>query len=559
MWLGGQSAADASALVNVIYETLGDEPQRRFVMQFNRQDSGGQEIAYQVVFYEGENTIKFNYKSIGSLDGEFFVAGIENSDGSTGLCYAELEKPAEISEQSVLFYRGDPPAGSEPGPNNNTIYMPLVMTGNWQTSVTLLNNSDAEVSGTLYGHNAVGEVILTSVEKSIDARAQAQGLLSDFFGKADLIGLAYLSFVSTRDAVVGSVHLKVKGQGMTGAYPALSSVTASNTLYLPSVIVGAEGWGNIVSLINTSDEVNKVKVEFDNGATKFISLKSGQQFYFDPEAMEVLSFQGQNTTLKDTTPLPTSAIISGGEGLLGAALYYHGEKLSAVALDSRAATELIYPYLLDGSGWWGGLAFYNPQAETNNITLTGYIGDKNPVALTLPGLSLGELQSQSIASHDLVPDGVGWLQVQADTPIAGMEFFGTSDYRQLASVSTGALRSRSGLFSPLRSSEEGGWSGLLLNNPGTVKNTVTLTAYDAAGKELAEISRDIPANGQLLSEINALFEGKDIKMAASISFTAEHDIVGVIFNGRNYEDDGYPMEELEALPPLSAPLVVGLE
>ena len=557
MWLGGQSAVNASTMVKVEYETLGDEPQRRFVMQFNRQDTDGQEIAYQVVFFEDENTIKFNYKSIGSLDGEFFVAGIENADGSTGLRYADLDKPVEVKEQSVLFYRGDPPPDANP---TATIYMPLVMTGNnWQTAVVLLNSSDAEVTGTLRGHDEAGKEIFTSTEITLQPRAQAQGLLSDFFATSDLTGITYLSFVSASNAVVGSVHLKVKGQGMAGAYPARSSLAASKTLFIPTVIVGAEGWGNIVSLINTSDKTNQVKVEFDNGATKFISLKPGQQFYFYPVAeMEVLSAKLKLMPLEDTTPTPTSAVISGGEGLLGAALFYHGEKLSAVALDNHASAEIIYPYLLDGSGWWGGLAFYNPEAEASKITLTGFLGDGNPAKLTIPWLSLGKLQGRSIASHELVAGGVGWLRVKAEAPIAGMEFFGTSDYRQLASVATGALQGRSGVFSHLRSGEDGGWSGLLLNNPGTVKNQVTLTAYDADGNELAKISRDIPVNGQLLSEINTLFEGHDINAVVSISFTADRDIIGVVFNGRNYKDDGYPMEELEALPPLSVPLSVGL-
>jgi len=562
LWLGGQSAANASTLVKVVYETLGEEPQRRFVMQFNRQDADGHEIAYQVVFYEGENTIKFNYKSIGSLDGEFFVAGIENGDGSTGLRYADLEKPVEVKEQSVLFYRGDPPDDANP---TATIYMPLVMSGNnWQTSVVLLNSSDATVTGTLRGHNGAGKEIFTSTEITLQSRAQSQGLLSDFFGTSDLTGIAYLSFVSASNAVVGSVHLKVRGQGMAGAYPAQSSLDASNTLFLPTVIVGAEGWGNIVSLINTGDDTSRVKVEFDNGATKFISLKPGQQFYFYPVAdMEVLSAQLKLMPLKQTTPAPTSAVISGGEGLLGAVLFYHGEKLSAMALDNHASAEIIYPYLLDGSGWWGGLAFYNPGNEAGKMTFTGFLGDGNPVKLALPWLSLGKLQSRSIASHELVAGGVGWLRVKADAPIAGMEFFGTSDYRQLASVATGALQGRSGVFSHLRSGEDGGWSGLLLNNPSPVKNKVALTAYDADGNKLAETSRDIPANGQLLSEINALFEGTviegaDFETVVSISFTAERDIVGVVFNGRNYKDGDYSMEELEALPPLSVPHLVGL-
>ncbi len=553
LWLGGLSDADASALVNVIYETLGDEPQRRFVMQFNRQATDGQEIAYQVVFYENQADIRFNYKSIGSLDGELVVGGIENNSGTIGLRYAGLDKPGEVSERSVLFFRGDPPVPTvpEPGSGRTNLIMPLVMTGNFQTSVTLLNDSSTEtVTGILYGHESSGEVLVSSEEVTLAPLARYKGLLNDYFGEFDT-EIAYLSFVADIDAVVGSVHLKVDGQGLAGAYPALSHAAVSNTLYLSHLKVGNDGWGNIVSLVNTSSERCTVSVEFDNGATKSISLQPGQQLYFYPVGdMKVMSAEGKWASLKNTKPTPTNAVIKGGKGLVGVALYHKGEKLSALALDGRAPEQIIYPYLLDSFGWWGGLVLQNTQSETVDATFSGYHSNGGGAELTLNSSSLSSLETQIKLSGDLLTSGSGWLQIDAASPVAGAEFFGTLDGKQMASISTGSLLGKSGIFSSLRSGEEGGWDGLVLVNPGVDETPVTLLAYNDAGKIVAAANPVLPAHGQLVSLISTLFKSSDISSASFIRFAAENDIVGLLFNGRNYKVNGYPMGELEALPAL---------
>ncbi len=553
LWLGGQSAADASAQVNVVYETLGTEPQRRFVMEFTYNSTGSEQIAYQVVFFEGENTIQFNYKEINSLGADYLVAGIENSDGTVGLRYAALQPADEIAERSVLFYRGDPPVAQtpEPGSGRANIYIPLVMTGNWQTSVTLLNDSSSEtVTGTLYGHDSSGEVVVSSDEIVLDPLARYEGSLNDYFGEVN-DSIAYLSFVADIDAVVGSVHFKVDNAGMTGAYPALSHAAASGTLYLSNLKVGDDGWENIVSLVNTSSEQCTVSVEFNNGASKSISLQPGQQFYFYPPGdMEVWSAGRKRMLLKDTTPTPTNAVIHGGEGLIGAALYYNGEQLSALALDNNASEQIIYPYLLDSFAWWGGLVLQNPQIASVDTTFAGYSGGGGTADLALNSSALGSLETQIKLSGNLLTSGSGWLQVDAASPIVGGEFFGTFDGKQMASISTGRLQGKSGIFSNLRSEEEGGWDGLVLVNPGVNETPVTLLAYRGTGEIVAEAHPVLPAHGQLISSVSTLFQGSDISSAEFIRFAADNDIVGLMFNGRNYKVNGYPMGELEALPAL---------
>ena len=54
----------------------------------------------------------------------------------------------------------------------------------------------------------------------------------------------------------------------------------------------------------------------------------------------------------------------------------------------------------------------------------------------------------------------------------------------------------------------------------------------------------------MITLISTLFKGSDISTASFIRFAAENDIIGLMFNGRNYKINGYPMAELEALPAL---------
>jgi hypothetical protein len=520
------------------------------VLQFNRKVNG-QSISYQVVFFETTNKIQFNYRTIASLGEDLKVAGIENGDGTVGLRYVPLDEADALSERSVLFYRGDPP--EDPEPDSGIIYMPLLMADNWQTSVILLNDSEAEITGVLSGYDSSGEEVAASAEIRLASRARFEGSLDGIFAEADISRLAYLSFAGSGGGVVGSVHLQVPDQGMTGAYPALSAAAASETLYLPSVIVGVEGWGNIVSLVNVSDEKNNLEIEFDNGAKKYITLQPGQQFYVD-QNMEVFSDK-KLVVLKDMKSLPTCAVVRGQHDLLGAALYYQGEKLSALALAHKETADIVYPYLLDSAGWWSGLAFYNSRPEPVDAALTGYDNAGSSVTLEIAELTLAELQNESLPSHDIRAGKIGWLKAQAEAPITGTEFFGTADGKQLAAVATDALQGSRGLFSHIRSGEDGGWSGLLLINPGTEEVRVTLTAYAGSGVALAETEKTITARGQLIAAVTTLFPGID-KSVASVRFVVAGDenIVGMIFNGRDYQvevkGNSYFMEELEALPPL---------
>ena len=50
------------------------------------------------------------------------------------------------------------------------------------------------------------------------------------------------------------------------------------------------------------------------------------------------------------------------------------------------------------------------------------------------------------------------MRAESDSPITGMEFFGTVDGKAMAAVATGALSATSGVFPLIHSGEEGALS-----------------------------------------------------------------------------------------------------
>ena len=73
-------------------------------------------------------------------------------------------------------------------------------------------------------------------------------------------------------------------------------------------------------------------------------------------------------------------------------------------------------------------------------------------------IPLGYMQSQRFKASDLLVNGSGWLRAESDSPITGMEFFGTVDGKAMAAVATGALSATSGVFPLIHSGEEGALS-----------------------------------------------------------------------------------------------------
>ena len=527
------------------YETLGTAPERRFVMEFSQLESasGGQRQSYQVVLYEKNNSIQFNYGSVVSAGADFNVAGIENSDGSKGLRYGAVDDAGTIENRSVLFYLSEP---------DNLLYMPLVLTNSAETLVGLINDSATEsVTGVLQGRNDLGEVVDVSESLVLSENSHTEILVSEIFSQ-NIAEISYLTFESDTD-VLGYVRLTADDLGVAGAYVAAKRPENSSDLYLPTVLF-SNGWETTVSLVNSGDYRCNLTIEFDNGTSNnSFSLAPKQQLTLSMLGdLEVLSRQGEKSFLKDTDPHPTSVVIRGGDGLLGVATYINGETMSAIALNSKSQNKMVFPGLPDGDAWWTGAVLFNPASSGVQLSFNAYDADGNIVDLPGSDIELEAMKNQVILASDMVAGAEGCLKVEAETPVAGMEFWGTTDGRQMGGLSTADLSGPEGIFPLIKNNVGETWSGVVLANPEEDDNTVTLVAYDGRGASQGEARLTIPGYGQIAKDPKNLFLD-DINGATFIRFTSEgkdRELIGLVFSGRRFENGGKDFMQLDALPAL---------
>ncbi|MEA3347884.1 MAG: putative metal-binding motif-containing protein, partial [Pseudomonadota bacterium] len=194
----GESQSLTGVAYTAKYETLGEAPERRFVMEFSQLENvnGGQRLSFQVVLYEKDNSIQFNYDSVVSAGADLNVAGIENSDGSQGLHYAAVDVAGKIEDLSVLFYLGGPPS---------LLYMPLVINDGLQSTIGLLNDSNEPLSGVLQARTEFGEVVAAEAF-ILSENSHKEISITELFSQ-NLAEISYLTFASYSNTILGYVRL----------------------------------------------------------------------------------------------------------------------------------------------------------------------------------------------------------------------------------------------------------------------------------------------------------------------------------------------------------------
>jgi hypothetical protein len=150
----------------------------------------------------------------------------------------------------------------------------------------------------------------------------------------------------------------------------------------------------------------------------------------------------------------------------------------------------------------GRYVVFNPGVNAANVTAT-------PISTTGTPLDAAQTTSippknQSVFSFDKVTTSSGYVSVQSDRPVSGIEIIASSE--AMSALDTVSPGSEARLFFP-HFAVNGGFSTQI----GIVSTTanaanVTLTAYDGNGHFLGSPALvTIDANGQLLQAVNSLF------------------------------------------------------
>lgn len=419
------------------------------------------------------------------------------------------------------------------------LYFPHVVTSiPWQTEIAVINTSpDQLASGILRAFGNDGRPV-GAKNVALPGRGRIQINVAERFKNHTEIG--YLIFETDADTVQGYVKFYHQGVCRT-AIPAAKETSMSN-IYIPHIASDTR-WRTRLCLLNTTASEKEPIVSFNNGFMKPVKLAAKEQKTFDIATL----FGDRPQTNIQSAVIPYHPMFA--EGIIALELFssIDGRQQDGILLPGQTATSLCFPHVAD-DGWWTGIAAYNPSTSDASTTITPYT--------FIPELSeVRTLSTQSLAikgrskSMRTVSRGYfgSWFKMESSTPLSGLQLFGTSDNGQLAAYGGGSgPGAKTGIFPKI---EKDGWTGIALVNTGDRNASVTLSAYDDRGTEVASRVMPLIGHANITHDAEALFS-QDIGRATYIAYASDRNIVGFQLNG---SADGTMLDGLPALAGIDPP------
>ncbi|PIE91213.1 MAG: hypothetical protein CR997_02040 [Acidobacteria bacterium] len=249
---------------------------------------------------------------------------------------------------------------------------------------------------------------------------------------------------------------------------------------LPHITNNPNSWMNNWKFA-TSSNVNIQSRVFGEQATQ-VPYESGLWSH------EITTVAGQeNTWMQLNTSKPSNGYFEFKriDGIQG------GAALNGLRLDGKPFgnhTLVLSHVASDVYHFWTGFTLTNPNDQKANVVLTGYRDDGSifdSLSLSLEtGQKIVEVIGQNLFQNY---DGLSWIKIESDVPLAGIELFGGQNPAQtylagfLLTEETGRI-----LSFPLLDTTPGYWSGLSLLNPGEEMVTGVLSFYDHSGLLIAD-------------------------------------------------------------------------
>ena len=427
-----------------------------------------------------------------------------------------------VGEQDSL---ADPasPETTPPGDTNDDpspsalLYFPHIAANtNWETEICIINANAAQgLSGALKAYSHSGQE-LSSTAVALAPNARKEMRISDALPQPGDIG--YIVFASDSGDACGYTKFYIEGK-YRAAIPATTNVNAGD-IHIPHIASGPAWWTGI-SLVNTTSASKDVTLEFDNGASRVVSIAAGEHQVFTIRSL----FGG--------TPQPTarSAVMKNSAGVIGLELFGSTDEsgdsyLSGILLKDETAAEIYYPHVANGKTWWTGIVAYNPSGESCDLVITPFRDDGAPFssqAITLAGRG----KYVGTAEQLNFPAGTAWFRIAATSPVTGFELFGTRDGNQLGGYTGVGISRTDGVFAKI---EKDGWTGIAFVNIEPSTAVLTMTAHDDDGREIAAETIRLSAYEKVSGMPSDLFS-QDITAATYISYTSNTNIVGFQLNG----------------------------
>lgn len=409
------------------------------------------------------------------------------------------------------------------------LYFPHVASNSlWETEIAVLNQSATEnLTGTLRPYGDAGTQVSTPLAVTLPPHGRTQTVVGTGFTNPTDIG--YIIFEASSGNVSGYTKFYQNGIYRV-AIPAVREINTSD-LYVTHIASNQDWWTGL-SLLNTTAQPVQLTIDLDNGGSVPLTLSPNQHY---KNTIELLLGGQSQTDIH-------SAVIRGGNGVIGLELFGNTPTrplrcLSGILLTDDVAGTLYYPHVVSNTNWWTGIVAYNPAALASTLTITPYSATGTALTTVNQVLDPSEKYLGTASALNL-PADTAWLRISATSPITGFELIGSNDLNQLAEYSNPIPGSRQGLLAKL---EKQGTTQVVLVNIESASATVTLTAYNDSGTQVATARISLGAF-QKVSDQAQNFFAQDITNATFIGYTSDRTLVGYQLNASsdNALLDGLP-------------------
>lgn len=141
-WFDGGFCRASNPTAGVYYATIGTEPNRKFVVQYQDQGAwypsvyqcpgtaAANALTWQIILHEGSNQITMQYKDTDGgyySDNEYLTSGVQGKPGGTltGLEYVYRRSPSAITDETAVTFSPPPPPRNDLRLTGSTVPDPI--------------------------------------------------------------------------------------------------------------------------------------------------------------------------------------------------------------------------------------------------------------------------------------------------------------------------------------------------------------------------------------------------------------------------------------------------
>jgi PKD repeat protein len=506
-WVPGPRAAELNA--GFISDVTSGPPP----LEVNFSDnSTGKIVSRLWIFGDGDTSTEKNTKHVFTQEGlyavQLVVEGNEGRDSSTSYI---------LVGEKVSF----------------TYYPHIASDQTWETEVCIINTSpDSSVRGVFRAYKDNGDPLFQSIPVSLAPHARKQLTINRDFENPQDIG--YLVFEGDSNTLCGYTKFFITGLYRV-AIPAIliekrerpcSFVeTECKNKYVPLILpTSSKKWTGF-SLVNTTAYRQKITFEFDNIYRKSLFLGA-----FEHRAFTVDSLFGNQPP-----PNVNSAVIRTANGVVGLELFGDERQLSGALIKEETASVLYFPHIVNSDKWWTLAVAFNASPFPSDLTYTSF--DDSGKILTTGTIGLDAYQIFFLRSSNI---DTGWLRIESNNAITGLEMFATENDNMMAGYTSVGIDNTEGIFPKV---EKNGWTGLAFVNVSDNPANIKLTAYNNGGQTIATETINLGSHQKTVKPADKIFT-KKIDAAQYIQYISDQNVAGFQLNGSS---DGMMLDALPGL------------